>query len=98
MFTEATGKEPPPEPQTQRRDVAADGRRLAPAIVARFDLAEMRDLAVELGIDAHVGGETRADMAMQLVKPATQRGLSCPDVSGLAAPSVGRRPEDARRR
>ena len=75
MFTEATSKEPPPEPQTQRRDVAADGRRLAPAIVARFDLAEMRDLAVELGIDAHVGGETRADMAMQLVNAAKQRGL-----------------------
>ena len=36
MFTEATGKEPPPEPQTQPRDVAADGRRLANLILVRF--------------------------------------------------------------
>ena len=58
MFTEATGKEPPPEPQTQRRDVTADGRRLANLILVRFSESEMLDLAAELGIEVHVSGDT----------------------------------------
>ncbi len=75
MFTEATGKEPPPEPQTQRRDVAADGRRLANLILARFSESEMRDLAAELGIEGHVNGGTAAEYAGRLVTVARQRGL-----------------------
>ena len=75
MFTEATGKEPPPEPQTQRCDVAADGRRLANLILARFSESEMRDLAAELGIEGHVNGGTAAEYAGRLVTVARQRGL-----------------------
>ena len=75
MFTEATGKEPPPEPQTQRRDVTADGRRLANLILVRFSESEMRDLALELGIEGHVNGGTAAEYAGRLVTVARQRGL-----------------------
>jgi hypothetical protein len=75
MFTEATGKEPPPEPQTQPRDVAADGRRLANLILVRFSESEMRDLAAELGIEAHVSGDTLSEYAGRLVTVARQRGL-----------------------
>ena len=75
MFTEATGKEPPPEPQTQRRDVTADGRRLANLILVRFSESEMRDLAAELGIEGHVNGGTAAEYAGRLVTVARQRGL-----------------------
>ena len=75
MFTEATGKEPPPEPQTQRRDVAADGRRLANLILVRFSESEMRDLAAELGIEGHVNGATASEYAGKLVTVARQRGL-----------------------
>ena len=75
MFTEATGKEPPPEPQTQPRDVAADGRRLANLILVRFSESEMRDLALELGIEGHVSGATAAEYAGRLVTVARQRGL-----------------------
>ena len=75
MFTEATGKEPPPEPQTQPRDVAADGRRLANLILVRFSKSEMQDLAAELGIEAHVSGDTLSEYAGRLVTVARQRGL-----------------------
>jgi len=75
MFTEATGKEPPPEPQTQRRDVAADGRRLANLILVRFSESEMRDLAAELGLEGHVSGDTASEYAGKLVTVARQRGL-----------------------
>ena len=75
MFTEATGKEPPPEPQTQRRDVTADGRRLANLILVRFSESEMRDLAAELGLEGHVSGDTASEYAGKLVTVARQRGL-----------------------
>ena len=75
MFTEATGKEPPPEPQTQRRDIGTDERRLANLILVRFSESEMRDLALELGIEGHVNGGTAAEYAGKLVTVARQRGL-----------------------
>ena len=75
MFTEATGKEPPPEPQTQPRDVAADGRRLANLILVRFSKSEMQDLAAELDIAEHVSGGTQSEYAGRLVTVARQRGL-----------------------
>ena len=83
MLAEATGKQPPPEPQsapppepqTQPRDVAADGRRLANLILVRFSESEMRDLAAELGIEAHVSGDTLSEYAGRLVTVARQRGL-----------------------
>ena len=74
MFTEATGKEPPPEPQTQRRDIGTDERRLANLILVRFSESEMRDLALELGIEGHVNGGTAAEYAGKLVTVARQRG------------------------
>ena len=75
MFTEATGKEPPPEPQTQRRDIGTDERRVANLILVRFSESEMRDLALELGIEGHVNGGTAAEYAGKLVTVARQRGL-----------------------
>lgn len=75
MFTEATGKEPPPEPQTQRRDIGTDERRVANLILVRFSESEMRDLALELGIEGHVNGGTPAEYAGKLVTVARQRGL-----------------------
>ena len=83
MLAEATGKPPPPEPhttpppepQTQRRDVAADGRRLANLILVRFSESEMRDLAAELGLEGHVSGDTASEYAGKLVTVARQRGL-----------------------
>lgn len=75
MFTEATGKEPPPEPQTQRRDIGTDERRLANLILVRFSESEMRDLASELGIEGHVSGDTASEYAGRLVTVARQRGL-----------------------
>ena len=75
MFTEATGKEPPPEPQTQRRDIGTDERRLANLILVRFSESEMRDLALELGIEGHVNGGTASEYAGKLVTVARQRGL-----------------------
>lgn len=75
MFTEATGKEPPPEPQTRRRDIGTDERRVANLILVRFSESEMRDLALELGIEGHVNGGTAAEYAGKLVTVARQRGL-----------------------
>ena len=75
MFTEATGKEPPPEPQTRRRDIGTDERRVANLILVRFSESEMRDLALELGIEGHVNGGTAAEYAGKLVTAAQQRGL-----------------------
>ena len=75
MFTEATGKEPPPEPQTRHRDIGTDERRVANLILVRFSESEMRDLALELGIEGHVNGGTAAEYAGKLVTVARQRGL-----------------------
>ena len=75
MFTEATGKEPPPKPQTRRRDIGTDERRVANLILVRFSESEMRDLALELGIEGHVNGGTAAEYAGKLVTVARQRGL-----------------------
>jgi hypothetical protein len=75
MFKEATGQEPPPEPQTQRRDIGTDERRVANLILVRFSESEMRDLALELGIEGHVNGGTAAEYAGKLVTVARQRGL-----------------------
>ena len=75
MFTEATGKEPPPEPQTRRRDIGTDERRVANLILVGFSESEMRDLALELGIEGHVNGGTAAEYAGKLVTVARQRGL-----------------------
>jgi hypothetical protein len=75
MFTEATGKEPPPEPQTRQRDIGTDERRVANLILVRFSESEMRDLALELGIEGHVNGGTAAEYAGKLVTVARQRGL-----------------------
>ena len=75
MFTEATGKEPPPEPQTRRRDIGTDERRVANLILVRFSESEMRDLALELGIEGHVNGGTASEYAGKLVTVARQRGL-----------------------
>ena len=75
MFTEATGKEPPPEPQTRRRDIGTDERRVANLILVQFSKSEMRDLALELGIEGHVNGGAAAEYAGKLVTVARQRGL-----------------------
>ena len=75
MFTEAPGKEPPPEPQTRRRDIGTDERRVANLILVRFSESEMRDLALELGIEGHVNGGTASEYAGKLVTVARQRGL-----------------------
>ena len=75
MFTEATGKEPPPEPQTRQRDIGTDERRVANLILVRFSESEMRDLALELGIEGHVNGGTASEYAGKLVTVARQRGL-----------------------
>jgi hypothetical protein len=75
MFTEATGKEPPPEPQTRQRDIGTDERRVANLILVRFSESEMRDLALELGIEGHVSGGTASEYAGKLVTVARQRGL-----------------------
>ena len=75
MFTEATGKEPPPEPQTRRRDIGTDERRVANLILVRFSESEMRDLALELGFEGPVDGGTAAEYAGKLVTVARQRGL-----------------------
>jgi hypothetical protein len=75
MFKEATGQEPPPEPQTRRRDIGTDERRVANLILVRFSESEMRDLALELGIEGHVNGGTAAEYAGKLVTVARQRGL-----------------------
>ena len=75
MLTEATGQEPPPEPQTQPRSATTDAARLAKAILVKFSASEMHDLAIELGIEEHVGGATAAERATQLVTAARQRGL-----------------------
>ena len=75
MFKEATGQEPPPEPQTQRRDIGTDERRVANLILVQFSESEMRDLALELGIEGHVNGGTAAEYAGKLVTVARQRGL-----------------------
>jgi hypothetical protein len=70
-----TGKEPPPEPQTRQRDIGTDERRVANLILVRFSESEMRDLALELGIEGHVNGGTAAEYAGKLVTVARQRGL-----------------------
>ena len=75
MFKEATGQEPPPEPQTRRRDIGTDERRVANLILVGFSESEMRDLALELGIEGHVNGGTAAEYAGKLVTVARQRGL-----------------------
>ena len=50
-------------------------RRLANLILVRFSESEMRDLALELGIEGHVNGGTTAEYAGKLVTVARQRGL-----------------------
>jgi hypothetical protein len=83
MLAEATGKPPPPEPhttpppepQTRQRDIGTDERRVANLILVRFSESEMRDLALELGIEGHVSGGTAAEYAGKLVTVARQRGL-----------------------
>ena len=66
---------PPPEPQTRQRDIGTDERRVANLILVRFSESEMRDLALELGIEGHVNGGTAAEYAGKLVTVARQRGL-----------------------
>jgi hypothetical protein len=76
MFTEATGKSRRPNRNTRKqRDIGTDERRVANLILVRFSESEMRDLALELGIEGHVNGGTAAEYAGKLVTVARQRGL-----------------------
>lgn len=75
-WSKLSGQPPPPEPGERPRPVnPADAVRVAKAIVVQFSLSEIGDLAMELGIAEHVGGDTAAERATQLVNVARQRGL-----------------------
>ena len=75
LLRAATGQEPPPEPQTQLRNVSADRSQLARHIAARFSLSEIDGLAFELGMDGQVNGDTVEARAISLVAVAQRRGL-----------------------
>ena len=75
MLREATGQEPPVEPQAPPRSVAVDAGRLARAIAAKFTGADIDTLAFELGLDGRLSGEAVPERAVSLVKVAQQRGL-----------------------
>lgn len=75
MLREATGQEPPVEPQALPRSVAVDAGRLARAIAAKFTGADIDTLAFELGLDGRLSGEAVPERAVSLVKVAQQREL-----------------------
>mgnify|MGYP001186060574 CR=1 FL=1 len=76
MFTEATGKEPPPEPEHRPRPITtADMARLARTIEAHYSLDEINTLAFELGIASSIAGDTVEARARSLVDVARKRGL-----------------------
>ena len=75
MLREATGQEPPPEPQARPRTVtSSDLARLAHAIEGRFSIDEMNGLAFDSGIDGAVTGDTLAARSVSLVNVAKRRG------------------------
>lgn len=81
MFREATGKEPPQEPQGQPRPLMAQAAAIKPGqlaahLVAAFSLDEISELAFELGIDGDVTGATIKTRAQSLVGQANRRGLT----------------------
>ena len=76
MFTEATGKEPPPEPQTQRRDVAVTTpAALLKLMCDAFDRDEVDGLVFEMGLGRNVRGDSTEDRARSLIDAAQRRGL-----------------------
>jgi hypothetical protein len=75
MLREATGQEPPPEPQAQPRNITADRSQLARHIAGRFSLSEIDGLAFELGMEGQVNGDTVEARAISLVAVAQRRGL-----------------------
>lgn len=75
LYQRDTGKEPPPEPSTQPRNLAADMGRLASTITARFSLSEINGLGFDLGIDGSLTGDTPKARAQSLVRAAQQRGM-----------------------
>lgn len=76
MFKEATGQEPPAEPQTRVRPISpGDLARLARAIQSHFSLDEINNLGFELGVDGALSGETAEARARALVDVARKRGL-----------------------
>ena len=79
MFREATGQEPPPEPEDAPPPVARPtvGKpvQLAALIVKSFSMEEMTGLAFELGIEGDVTGATTKARAQSLVGQANRRGL-----------------------
>jgi hypothetical protein len=85
MFTEATGKEPPPEPQTQRRDVAAPVTAVTtPAALLKlmcdaFDRDEVDGLVFEMGLGRNVRGDSTEDRARSLI----ERGATARAVDGV---------------
>ena len=75
MFTEATGKEPPPEPQTHRRDVAATTTAaLLKLMCDAFDRDEVDGLVFEMGLGRNVRGDSTEDRARSLIDAAQRRG------------------------
>ncbi len=75
MLREATGQEPPPEPQARPRNITADRSQLARHIAGRFSLSEIDGLAFELGMEGQVNGDTVEARAISLVAVAQRRGL-----------------------
>ncbi len=76
LFREATGQEPPPEPEAQARTILPSTLgKLARKVEARFSLEEISNLAFDLDLDGVVAGDTIAARATSLVNAAKRRGL-----------------------
>lgn len=75
MLQEATGKEPPPEPEQHRPVGAAQLAALGRQIQEHFSRDEIDGLAFELGVNDAMSGDTNAARARELVQVAFRRGL-----------------------
>ena len=77
-FLEATGVEPPPPPNRVPlilRRPGISGAALSQKIAGKFSLSEINDLALELGLENVLTGESEEQRASSLVKAALRRDL-----------------------
>lgn len=67
------GLEPPPRPEPPRP--VSDTAGLSRKVAAAYSIEEMDTLAMELGLDGALTGETLENRAASLVKAALRRGI-----------------------